>query len=127
LRYLRAKELLLVLDNCEHLVEACANLVRRLLAGCPSLHILATSREGLEVAGEALYPVLPLAYPEGPILPDVDLLKRYETVQLFVERAGLVRPAFRLTPENGPTIARICQRLDGIPLAIELALSGSAC
>jgi predicted ATPase/tetratricopeptide (TPR) repeat protein len=120
-RYLRPRALLLVLDNCEHLVAACARLADRLLSGCPHLYILATSREGLGVRGEARYPLLPLPFPGSQPLPELDVLMGYAAVQLFVERAALARPGFNLTPQNASAVTRVCQRLDGLPLALELA------
>ena len=104
---LRERDLLLVLDNCEHLVEACAELASTLLAHCPQLRILATSREPLGVAGERVWPVPPIA--------------EAEAVELFAERAAAVDPSFALHDANRPAVAEICRRLDGIPLAIELA------
>ena len=104
---LRDRELLLVFDDCEHLIEPSADLARTLLVRCPKLRILATSREPLGVAGEHVWPVPPIA-PQ-------------EAVQLFAERAAAVDPAFALTQENAAVIDDICRRLDGIPLAIELA------
>jgi len=104
---LRDRELLLVLDNCEHVVASAAELVRTLLQRAPALRILATSREPLGVAGEHVWPV--------PPIPPAD------AAQLFAERAAAVDPAFAMTEENAPAIAEICRRLDGIPLAIELA------
>lgn len=120
-RYLLPRSLLLVLDNCEHLAKACASLVTNLLVNCPHLRILVTSREALGVEGEALYPVLPLPYPDPHKRHDVIALRRYDAVQLFVDRAGLVLPGFTITQKNGPGIALVCQRVDGIPLALELA------
>jgi predicted ATPase/DNA-binding CsgD family transcriptional regulator/transcriptional regulator with XRE-family HTH domain len=108
---------LLVLDNCEHLVQACAELADRLLQACPSLRILATSREPLRVAGEQLWQVLPLALPEPG---DADATAS-EAVQLFIERARLVQPDFHLNQQNASVAAQVCRWLDGIPLAIELA------
>lgn len=120
-RLLSSSSLLLVLDNCEHLVEACARLVLHLLTYCPQLRILATSREALQVEGEALYPLDSLPFPDAYKLPEIAALKAYEAVQLFVERAGLVCPGFSLTPENAWAVVLTCQRIDGIPLALELA------
>ena len=113
------RELLLVLDNCEHLIAACASLVDTLIAGAPQARILATSREGLHIHGEQIYHVLPLAAPDRNA--SVDSLLRSEAVQLFVERARLQKPGFLLTERDAPAIAEICARLDGIPLALELA------
>ena len=119
--YLRAKSLLLILDNCEHLITACAHLADILLTHCANLKILATSREALGITGERVYqvPTLPLPKPGGPMQPDV--LIEYEGIQLFVERAVAVKSDFRLTEHNAAAVLQICQHLDGIPLAIELA------
>jgi predicted ATPase/DNA-binding CsgD family transcriptional regulator/tetratricopeptide (TPR) repeat protein len=115
---LQDKHLLIILDNCEHLLHDTARLVSALLTATP-VTVLATSREPLAIAGEQRYPVTPLA------LPDADLplneLAENEAVRLFVERAQAVVPQFALTPQNSPVITNICRRLDGIPLAIELA------
>jgi predicted ATPase/DNA-binding CsgD family transcriptional regulator len=116
---LRHRRLLLVFDNCEHLVLACAELVSGLLRGCPSVSALATSREPLGVVGEVALRVPSLPFPE--IGQSVDGLAEFDAVRLFVDRARRVRPNFRLTRENTPAVAEICRRLDGIPLAIELA------
>jgi len=117
---LRGRELLLVLDNCEHLVDACAALADLLLRGCPDLRILATSREALGIRGERawLVPALSLP-PEGASTPEA--LESAEAVRLFVERARDVQSGFELNEANAGAIADICRRLDGIPLAIELA------
>ncbi len=117
---LAPKDLLLLLDNCEHLIEAAAPLVEALLRACPRLRILATSREALRIAGETswLVPSLPLPLTNGATVDDV---QRSDAVQLFVERARAVRPVFRLTSANAAVVTQICRRLDGIPLAIELA------
>jgi predicted ATPase/DNA-binding SARP family transcriptional activator len=115
------KILMVVLDNCEHLVEACARLVEALLQACPNLHILTTSREALGIKGEILYQVPTLSFPEASILPDVSALTQFEAVRLFVETAQSMQPAFKITEENAPSIVQICQQLDGIPLALELA------
>jgi predicted ATPase/DNA-binding SARP family transcriptional activator len=120
-RHLAPRRLLLVLDNCEHLVEACAALVDRLLRACHGLSILATSREPLGVDGEAIETVPPLSLPPAEGEDSVAVLLQSEAVRLFVERVAAVTPAFRLTAETGPAVGRICRRLDGIPLAIELA------
>ncbi len=119
--YLETKHLLLILDNCEHLIEACARLADALLKACPHLHILASSREALGIAGEIPYRVPPLSLPGVHDLPPVQELEKYEAVRLFVERADTASPDFHLTPENASAVAQICQQLDGIPLAIELA------
>lgn len=119
--YLVSRNLLLVLDNCEQVLDACVALADSLLRACPDLHILATSRHVLGVAGETTWRVPPLSLPDGVHLPDVEGLLQYEAIQLFVERARLKRPGFEVTPQNATYIVQLCRRLDGIPLAIELA------
>jgi predicted ATPase/DNA-binding CsgD family transcriptional regulator len=119
--FLGAKKVLLVLDNCEHLVEACAEFAEALLHSCPGLRVLATSREPLGVVGEVARPVPPLSLPDLRRLPDIESLPQYEAARLFIERAAAVKPAFALTEENVPSVAQVCYRLDGIPLALELA------
>jgi len=116
---LRPRTLLLILDNCEHLLDACAQLANTLLRNCPNLKIIATSREPLGITGEAQYHVPPMALPDIQQL--LEKILGYESVQLFEERARLVQGNFSLTMENASSITRICHRLDGIPLAIELA------
>jgi predicted ATPase/class 3 adenylate cyclase len=121
---LRGWRLLLVLDNCEHLIGAVAEIAGILLRRCPELRILASSREPLSIAGETIWPVPTLDVPEferGEEPPPISEFENLEAVQLFVERAAAVRPGFKLTPENALTVARLCWRLDGIALAIELA------
>lgn len=118
---LQPRTTLLVLDNCEHLVDACAALVEALLASCPRLRVLVTSRETLRLAGETTWRVPSLALPDPRQAPSHEEVGRAEAAQLFVERARLRQPTFALTPENAPAVAEICRRLDGIPLAIELA------
>jgi predicted ATPase/DNA-binding SARP family transcriptional activator len=126
-RPLSAYPALLVLDNCEHLVEATATLCHTLLSRCPGLHILATSRQRLALTGEVLWRVPSLPTPDPEQLPSeadraLAQVLAYPAVRLFVERAGMVRGGFRLAGrEEAEAVARICQRLDGIPLAIELA------
>ena len=119
--YLRTRKLLLILDNCEHLIEACAELAEALLHSCPGLRVLATSREALGITGEVAWPVPSLSLPDLRRLPDIESLPRYESARLFVERAVTVKPNFKLTEQNAPAVAQVCYRLDGIPLAIELA------
>ena len=119
--YLRGKQLLLILDNCEHLVEACAQLADRLLHACPKIHILASSREAVGIAGETSYLVPSLELPDMQNLPTAMVLSQCEAIRLFIERASAATQNFRVTDENAPSIAQICHRLDGIPLAIELA------
>lgn len=121
LDYLRSKVLLLVLDNCEHLVAACASMTETLLRTCPSLRVLATSRERLEIPGEVVWRVPSLSFPDVRRVPPVETLRQYEAIQLFVDRATAAQPDFALTPQNAPKVAAVCDRLDGIPLAIELA------
>ena len=118
--FLQSKHALLVLDNCEHLIQACAQLAETLLRTCPDLHILATSREALSITGERLYLVSTLTTPDSIDTP-LDTLSESEAVQLFLERAGSTWTGFALTQENAPAIAQICRQLDGIPLALELA------
>jgi predicted ATPase/DNA-binding CsgD family transcriptional regulator len=119
--YLRTRRMLLVLDNCEHLVAACAGLAHALLAACPGLRILATSREALHVTGETTWTVPPLAVPELTALPRPQELDKIAAVRLFVERAGHIRPGFAVTEQNAQAISEICRLLAGSPLAIELA------
>ena len=119
--YLGSKKVLLVLDNCEHLIEACAELAEALLRFCPELRVLATSREALGIVGEVAWPVPSLSLPDLRRLPDIGSLPRYEATRLFVERAVAVKPTFALTEQNASAVAQVCYRLDGIPLAIELA------
>jgi predicted ATPase len=117
----RDRRMLLVLDNCEHLVEACAQVADTLLRGCPGLTILATSREPLRIAGETAWPVPPLSVPTRSEARNLDALLACEAIELFVQRAQSAAPAFALTEMNAGAVAEICARLDGIPLAIELA------
>jgi predicted ATPase/DNA-binding SARP family transcriptional activator len=116
---LRARVGLAVLDNCEHLVDACADLAHALLAGCPDLRILATSREALGVKGERTYPVPPLAVPAPAA--GTAAIGAAEAVRLFTDRARDALPSFDITDANAGVVAEICLRLDGIPLALELA------
>jgi predicted ATPase len=115
--YLRAKEILLVLDNCEHLVEASAFTANQLLHACPKLKVIASSREALGIDGETVYRVPSLSLPERAT---GDLME-YPATRLFIERATRAEPRFRATAENSGAVIQICRRLDGIPLAIELA------
>jgi predicted ATPase/class 3 adenylate cyclase len=118
--HLRGKRLLLVTDNFEQVLEAAPD-VGMLLGSAEAVHVLATSREPLGLSGEREYPVPPLGLPDRDHLPPIERLSQYESVSLFVERATAVQPAFRVTNENAPAVAEICTRLDGLPLAIELA------
>jgi predicted ATPase/DNA-binding XRE family transcriptional regulator len=119
--YLSSKQLLLVLDNCEHLVAACADLVAQLLRGCPRVSVLVTSREPLAIVGERTWHVLPLDLPQPGQTLSVEQLSRVAAVRLFLERARAVNNALTITEHNAPAIARICVGVDGIPLALELA------
>ncbi len=119
--YLQNKHLLLILDNAEHLLAECASLADLLLKGCPRLHMLATSREILNVSGETSFRVPSLSLTDPKQLPPLEQLGQCEAVTLFVERARLAQPGFTLNETNAAAVALICQRLDGIPLAIELA------
>lgn len=141
LTHLKSKNLLLILDNCEHIVEGCASLVNRIASRCPEVRVLATSREPLGVPGEQNFRVPSLSVPppknppiacvgEGVVLVSsllnpsesyVSDLTQYESVRLFIDRALLGNPGFKVTNENAPALAELCMRLDGIPLAIELA------
>jgi predicted ATPase/class 3 adenylate cyclase len=123
IEYLRTKTILLLLDNCEHMIEACAQISGTLLRACPKLKILASSREALGIAGEVAYRVPSLETPNLTNLPSLDTLEHMDSIRLFVERATTAFPDFALTRENAPFVAQICYRLDGIPLAIELAAS----
>ncbi|MBI3169440.1 MAG: adenylate/guanylate cyclase domain-containing protein, partial [Chloroflexi bacterium] len=121
--YLRAKNPLLIFDNCEHLVEASAQLADEFLHNAANLTIIASSREALGIGGETVYRVPSLSLPDFRSLQDCGSLIRFESVQLFVERASAANPKFHLTDENASYVAQICSRLDGIPLALELAAS----
>jgi non-specific serine/threonine protein kinase len=118
---LSRRDLLLILDNCEHLAEATAGLALELLRRCPALRVLATSRIPLDVDGEATWRVEPLAVPNPARLPARSALTRYAAMRLFVDRALAARSDFRLTEKNAADVVHIAARLDGIPLAIELA------
>jgi predicted ATPase/class 3 adenylate cyclase len=118
--YLHHKHLLLVLDNFEQVLDG-APIVAELLAACAKLKVLATSRIPLRLYGEQEYPVPPLAAPDPRVLPPLKALTQYEAVRLFVERARAIKPEFAVTNESAPAVAEICARLDGLPLAIELA------
>src|SRR5262249_18462476 len=117
--YLGARQVLLVLDNFEQVVGAAAN-VGDLLAACPAVKVLVTSREPLGLSGERELPLAPLPVPDDE-RPSAARLRASAAARLFVERATAVDPAFALTDQNAPAVARICRRLDGLPLALELA------
>ncbi len=121
LEHLRGRQLLLVVDNCEHVIEDCAGLVDAILRSCPGVTLLATSREPLRVSGETVWRVASLAVPDPRALIDLPELAQYEAVGLFLDRAQLAAPGFEINAENAPAITQLCRRLDGIPLAIELA------
>jgi predicted ATPase/DNA-binding SARP family transcriptional activator/DNA-binding CsgD family transcriptional regulator len=118
---LRSKKMLLILDNCEHLVDAVVDLVASLLESCFYLRILDTSREALRMSGEAIWPVSLLSVPDPKRQPTLAQLEGYEAIRLFVDRARQRKPAFALRPENAQAVAQICAYLEGLPLAIELA------
>jgi predicted ATPase/DNA-binding CsgD family transcriptional regulator len=118
---LRSRRLLLALDNCEHLIEACARLCQRLLASSPGLRLLATSREPLRVAGERVWQVPPLSVAPDGALSTAEEAERYEAMRLFAERAAASLPGFAIEPANASAVAELCRALDGMPLAIELA------
>ncbi len=118
--FLANRRALLLLDNCEHLLDAVAALVGRLLHHCPHLLILTTSRERLGVSGETLWPVPAMALPPPDVADPAELIG-YDAVRLFVERAAAALPGFALSPNNAAAVAQVCRRLDGIPLALELA------
>jgi predicted ATPase len=119
--FLHSKQLLLVMDNCEHLIAGCAQLADGLLSTCPNLKILATSREALGLTSEEVWSVPILSLPNPQHISLSDLLMQYEGIRLFVERAKATRSDFMLTEQNAYSVAQVCQRLDGMPLAIELA------
>ena len=119
--FLGDRQLLLVLDNCEHLLAACGRLADTLLRACPDLRLLASSREPLGISGEAVFSVPSLSFPDPEHLPPIDTLHDFVAVCLFLDRARLVLPDYQVSAENAAWVARICQRLDGIPLAIEMA------
>lgn len=120
-RYLESKEVLLILDNCEHLIEAIAQFAETVLHACPNLRLLANSREALGIFGEKTYYVRSLSIPDTRLPQSVETIMQYEATRLFVDRAQTALSGFTLTPSNVSAVAQICARLDGIPLAIELA------
>jgi predicted ATPase/class 3 adenylate cyclase len=120
-RHVNDRTMLLVFDNCEHLVKACAELAKRLLESSRHVKILASSREPLHLAGEAIYPVPTLAVPASSDDLTCTSLERYDSIRLFLDRAAAARPSFQMTKDNAIAVGEIARRLDGIPLAIELA------
>lgn len=121
LNYLKPKQILLIFDNCEHLINIASRLIEVVLSNCPDLTILATSREALRCTGEQTYHVNALPIPEKNIHLTTKKLTQYEAVKLFIERARSVHPSFKVNNDNAPALAEICSKLEGIPLAIELA------
>ncbi len=129
--HLRDRELLLVLDNCEHLIDECARLVNVLLHACRGLHVIATSRQSLGIGGESVFAVPPLPVPPLPAAhfpgegsarpPPLDELRHYDSVQLFLDRVRAVMPNYELTSEDTAALVRLCHHVDGLPLALELA------
>ena len=120
-QHLADKRQLLLLDNCEHIVDACALTAQSLLGACPHVEILATSREALNIPGEVVWRVPSLRLPDAEHGLDLEVLSNYEAVALFLDRARAVEPGFALTTSNAEAVAQVCARLDGIPLALELA------
>jgi len=121
IQHLSGRHLLLVIDNCEHVIEACADLVDAIRGSCPGITILATSREPLRISGETVWRVPLLAVPDPAAPADLRELQESEAVGLFLDRAQLAAPNFQMSEQNAPAIAELCRRLEGIPLAIELA------
>jgi predicted ATPase len=119
--YTRAKTALIILDNCEHLIEGCAQFADAILRAAPQVKILASSREALSIGGEATYRVPSLAAPDPQRVPSLEVLTQYDAVRLFIERARAVMPSFEVNNTNAPAVAQLCYHLDGIPLALELA------
>jgi predicted ATPase/class 3 adenylate cyclase len=120
-KHMASRKLLVVLDNCEHLLEGCCEVARQLLSEVPEVRILATSREPLRIAGETTFPVLALGIPDIRLPFEPRVISQFDAVQLFLDRAAAAQPEFELTEANSTHIAAICHRVDGIPLAIELA------
>src|SRR3954471_17878968 len=120
-QFLRPKQILLLLDNCEHILAETAALLATLLSACPALQVLATSRTPLRIRGEQTLPVEPLPLPVSDDALPADTAEQNNAVALFAERAREVRPSFALTAQNVSTVVTICRQLDGLPLALELA------
>jgi predicted ATPase len=130
--YLRGRQVLLILDNCEHLIDACAHVADTLLRSCARVRLVATSRELLGVAGEATWRIKSLSVVDPQVQADSsgDLAAKVfnsESGRLFVDRAQLAVPSFAITPQNAPAVAQVCQRLDGIPWRSSWPRHGSAC
>jgi non-specific serine/threonine protein kinase len=119
--YLEKRQLLLLLDNCGHLLKACSDLADALLRRCPGVRLLATSREPLRISGERAWRVPSLGVPDLDSMPPPDEVAQYPALQLFVERPQAVQSDFGIRPRNAAVVAAICARLEGLPLAIELA------
>jgi len=119
--HLAQSKALLILDNCEHVLDGCAQMVEALSQGCANLTVLTTSREAIGIAGESVWRVAPLSLPQNGKASSPESLTAFDAVRLFIDRAEYARPNFRVNNENAPVVAEICARLDGIPLAIELA------
>ena len=121
LSYLRDKHTLLVLDNCEHLLAAVARLVTEVVKAAPDVRVIATSREPLSVSGEYVIPIPPLELPSSDTDEPLTRVRQNEAVMLFAERAAAAAGKFDVTPSNQAAVVELCRRLDGLPLAIELA------
>jgi non-specific serine/threonine protein kinase len=119
--FLKPREMLIIMDNCEHLITACAGFAGMLLSACPDIRIMVTSREALGIQGEISFHVPSMKLPDLETLPEADAAWEVESMQLFMDRAASVKPDFSPTGQDTQAVARICSRLDGIPLAIELA------
>jgi len=115
------RKLLLTLDNCEHLIEACSDLVDEILSACPGVRVITTSQRALGLASESIFQVPPLSLPDASAMPSIESLPQYESVTLFVERAAALQPGFELTASNADSVITLCRALEGIPLALELA------
>ena len=121
IEYLKDKEMFIIIDNCEHIIEACSKFTEKILSNCSKIKIIATSREALRCSGEITHRIASLSLPDTNKNLTFEELTQYESVNLFIDRAIAVNPAFKINNENAPALAEICYQLDGIPLAIELA------
>jgi non-specific serine/threonine protein kinase len=117
------RQVLLVLDNCEHLASAVARLAEQLLTGCPGMTIPATSREMLGVDGERNWPVPPLSLPDESVRPTQSALSEFDAVKLFEQRAQLIQPSFAVSDDNAAAVLTVCRRLDGLPTSGPVACS----